>query len=91
MKRGTTLKQYFTQAQIDAAIAAAPEHVDDPDAPYDMNDPAAIHAYWSKATLTFPGGHPHQAPLWKTGGQRVPLAPQKEDQTESSQLEAEHK
>lgn len=91
MKQGFTLKQYFTQAQIDAAIAAAPEHVDAPDSPYDMNDPEAIHAYWSKATLTFPGGHPHQDPLWRARGQRLQLTQQEDDQTETSQLEAEHK
>ena len=64
MKHENILKTYFTQEQIDAAIAAAPEYVDDPDCPYDPNDEAAVHAYWSKATLTFPGGHPHQVG-WK--------------------------
>jgi hypothetical protein len=87
MKRGITLKQYFTQAQIDAAIAAAPERVDDPDSPYDMNDPEAIHAYWSKAILTFPGGHPHQNPLWKTGGLKLhPAEPPEEPVTKQPPL-----
>lgn len=88
MKRGITLRQFFTQAQIDAAIAAAPEHVDDPDSPYDMNDPAAIHAYWSKAVLTFPGSHPHQDPLWRTRGKLRPAEPQEKAETKQSPLPA---
>ena len=86
MKRGITLKQFFTQAQIDAAIA--PEHVDDPDAPYDMKDPAAIHAYWSKAVLTFPGSHPHQDSLWRTRGNLYPSEPPETAEPEQSSLPA---
>jgi hypothetical protein len=49
--------QYFTPEQIAAAIAAAPEHVDDPDCPYDPNDEAAVDAYWANAKLIMPGEH----------------------------------
>lgn len=77
MKRETITKFYFTQEEVDAAIAAAPDYVDDPDCPYDPNDEASVHEYWSKAIVTFPGGHPHQDPLWRTRGR-----PQ---QTESSE------
>jgi hypothetical protein len=65
MKRENISKPYFTQEQIDAAIAAAPDYVDDPDCPYDPNNEAEVEAYWSKATLTFPGEHPHQKPFRK--------------------------
>lgn len=75
MKRESFSKPYYTQAQIDAAIAAAPEHVEDPDSPYDMNDPEAIHAYWSKAVVTYPGEHPHQDPLWRTRSKRQQAEP----------------
>jgi len=30
-------------------MAAAPERVEDPDCPYDPNDPAAVAAYWQGA------------------------------------------
>jgi hypothetical protein len=73
MKRETITKFSFTQEEIDAAIAAAPDFVDplaDPDCPYDPNDAASVRAYWSNAILTFPGGHPHQDPLWRTNRQR---------------------
>ncbi|WP_166106243.1 hypothetical protein [Duganella aceris] len=65
MKRENISNPYFTQEQIDAAIAAAPDHVDDPDSPYDPNNEAEVEAYWSRATLTFPGKHPHQRPFRK--------------------------
>lgn len=86
MECKSSLKQFFTQAQIDAAIAAAPDHVDDPDSPYDMNDPEEIHAFWSKAVLTFPGSHPHQDPLWRTKAKRRQTASQKKAETEQSTL-----
>lgn len=41
-------------------IAAAPEHVDDPDCPYDTDDQAAFEAYWSKAKMILPGQHEFQ-------------------------------
>ena len=67
MKRKSISEAYFTQAQIDAAIARAPERVDDPDSPYDPNDEAAVKAYWSKAKITLPGEHPFQKTPKKTG------------------------
>jgi uncharacterized protein (DUF4415 family) len=38
-----------------AALAAAPERIDDPDCPYDPNDPAAVAAFWAKAEVRLPG------------------------------------
>ena len=67
MKRKSISEAYFTQAQIDAAIARAPDWVDDPDSPYDPNDEAAVEAYWSKAKITLPGEHPFQKTPKKTG------------------------
>lgn len=67
MKRKSILETYFTQEQIDAAIARAPDRVDDPDSPYDPNDEAAVKAYWSKAKITLPGEHPFQKTAKKTG------------------------
>jgi uncharacterized protein (DUF4415 family) len=32
-----------------AALAAAPEHVTDPDCPYDPNDATAVDAFWKDA------------------------------------------
>jgi hypothetical protein len=67
MNRNVILESYFTQEQIDAAIARAPDWVDDPDSPYDPNDEAAVEAYWSKAKITLPGQHPFQKTPNKTG------------------------
>jgi hypothetical protein len=67
MKRKSTLEPYFAQEQIDAAVARAPNWVDDPDSPYDPNDAAAVEAYWSKAKITLPGEHPFQKIPKKTG------------------------
>jgi uncharacterized protein (DUF4415 family) len=33
-------------------IAESPEHVDDPQCPYDPNDPCAVAAYWKDAVVT---------------------------------------
>jgi hypothetical protein len=41
-------------------IAAAPDHVDDPDCPYDTNDPEAFNAYWADAKTILPGQHAFQ-------------------------------
>ena len=40
----TNTSPAFTAEQIKAAIEAAPEHVHDPDSPYDPNDPSAVVA-----------------------------------------------
>ncbi|MHA4867810.1 hypothetical protein ACXZ1M_08920 [Duganella sp. PWIR1] len=63
----------FSKQQIEAAIAAAPEYVYDPDNPYDPNNPDEVRAYWSKGIVTYPRGHPHQDPLWKIHGKRHPV------------------
>jgi hypothetical protein len=70
MKRESISNPYFTQEEIDAAIAAAPDSAHDPESPYDPNNKAEVDAYWSKAIVTFPGGHPHQDPLWRTKAQK---------------------
>ncbi len=42
--------------QIQAAVAAAPDKVSDPQTPYDPNDPKAIAAFWKGAVVTKGGG-----------------------------------
>ncbi|MYM68891.1 hypothetical protein GTP45_18910 [Pseudoduganella sp. FT55W] len=61
----STSSPYFTQEEIDAAIAAAPEYIFDPDRPLDPSNEAELNAYWSRGIVTVPGGHPHQDPLWR--------------------------
>lgn len=63
MRRENISKPYFTQEQIDAAIAAAPDHIDDPDCPYDPNDEAAVRAFWANAKVIMPGEHRFQQHL----------------------------
>jgi hypothetical protein len=58
MQPKSILETYFTQEQIDTAVAAAPDWVDDPESPYDPNDEKAVEAYWSNAKITLPGDHP---------------------------------
>lgn len=54
-------------------IAAAPERVDDPDCPYDPNDPAAVEAYWQDAVMVRGGGYPAvKAAVDECRGQRGP-------------------
>ncbi len=56
MKPNTTSKPFPTQPEdIASAIATAPERVDDPECPYDPNDPAAVEAFWKNATVRRPG------------------------------------
>lgn len=56
MKPGTTSKPFPTKPdEIAAAIAKAPERIEDPECPYDPNDPAAVEAFWKKATVRGPG------------------------------------
>jgi hypothetical protein len=40
--------------EIAAAIARAPELVEDPECSYDPNDPAAVEAFWQGATVRLP-------------------------------------
>ena len=61
MKNEHIFKPYHISAQeIEAALAEAPVHVDDPQCPYDPNDPAAVEAYWANARPTLPGQHRFQ-------------------------------
>jgi hypothetical protein len=64
--------------EIAEAIARAPERVDDPDSPYDPNDPAAVGEFWKDASLSrnqtsHPGGEtsaPSALPRKRTGRDR---------------------
>ena len=47
----------LTAEQIKAAIEAAPDHVHDPDSPYDPNDPKAVSEYFKDAVITRGGGY----------------------------------
>jgi len=66
---------YFTKEEMEAAIAAAPEYVHDPDWPCHPNNEQEVNAYWSRGIVTFPGGHPHQDPLWRIHGKRHLVTP----------------
>jgi uncharacterized protein (DUF4415 family) len=55
MKHATSFLK-FSAEQIEAALAAAPGQVDDPDDAYDPNDPQAVEAFWRKGTLVREGG-----------------------------------
>jgi len=56
MKREPTSKPLaFSKKQMAAAVAAAPDRVDDPACPYDPNDAAAVAAFWAKGKVRLPG------------------------------------
>lgn len=56
MKPATTSKSLpATPEEIEAAIAKAPERIDDPECPYDPNDPAAVEAFWKNGIVRRPG------------------------------------
>jgi uncharacterized protein (DUF4415 family) len=56
MKRGTSSKSLPTTVrEISAAIARAPERIDDPECPYDPNDPAAVAEFWKRGSVRRPG------------------------------------
>lgn len=56
MKSGTTSKPFpMKPEEVASAIATAPKRVDDPECPYDPNDPAAVEAFWKNATVRRPG------------------------------------
>lgn len=56
MKRAPTSKPLaFSKAQKAAAIAAAPDRVNDPKSPYDPNDAASVAAFWAKGNVRLPG------------------------------------
>lgn len=61
MKREPISKQLRgSDKLIAAAIAVAPDHVDDPDCSYDPNDAASVESYWANATAIPPGQHRFQ-------------------------------
>lgn len=56
MKRAPTSKpSTFSKEQMAAALAAAPDRVNDPDCSYDPNDADAVAAYWAKGKVRLPG------------------------------------
>jgi uncharacterized protein (DUF4415 family) len=56
MKPGSTSKSFPTNPdEVAAAIANAPERVQDPEGSYDPNDPVAVEAYWKGAAVRRPG------------------------------------
>ncbi|MDR1423260.1 MAG: BrnA antitoxin family protein [Azoarcus sp.] len=52
MKSDVIAKTPFDKGAMAAALAAAPERVDDPDCPYDPNDLAAVEAFWKNAIVS---------------------------------------
>jgi uncharacterized protein (DUF4415 family) len=56
MKPGTTSRSFPTNPkEVAAAIARAPERVDDPECPYDPNDPTAVAEFWKRGSARRPG------------------------------------
>jgi uncharacterized protein (DUF4415 family) len=56
MKREPTSKPLaFSKKQKAAAIAAAPDRVNDTECPYDQNDAASVAAFWAKGNVRLPG------------------------------------
>jgi uncharacterized protein (DUF4415 family) len=56
MKLSNTSKSFpVSPEEVEAAIAAAPERVKDPESPYDPNDPAAVEGFWKNAAVRRPG------------------------------------
>jgi uncharacterized protein (DUF4415 family) len=56
MKPGTTSKPFPTSPkEVAAAIAQAPARIDDPECPYDPNDPAGVEEFWKSAAVRRPG------------------------------------
>jgi hypothetical protein len=44
-----------SRKEVAAAIARAPERVQDPECPYDPNDPGSVKGFWKGATVRRPG------------------------------------
>ena len=56
MKREPTSKpSAFSPEQIAAALAAAPDKVQDPSCPYDPNDAASVAEFWAEGKVRLPG------------------------------------
>lgn len=51
----TSKRSTFSKAQREAALAAAPERVSDPDSPYDPDDAQAVAEFWAKGKVRQPG------------------------------------
>lgn len=61
MKREPISKQLRgSDKLIAAAIAVAPDHVDDPNCSYDPSDAASVESYWANAHAILPGQHRFQ-------------------------------
>jgi len=57
MKSNDTGKRFpVTDKDWEELIKQAPDHVDDPECPYDPNDPEAVDAFWKDAVVTHGGG-----------------------------------
>ncbi len=55
MKHEPILKRLaFSQEQMQSALDAAPDRVNDPDLPYDPHDEAAVSAFWANAEVRQP-------------------------------------
>jgi hypothetical protein len=54
--RQTTSSRKLTSKQIQQAIAAAPDTVNDPNTPYNPNDAAEVAIFWKGASVTHGGG-----------------------------------
>ena len=56
MKRESISKPLaFNKKQMAAAVAAAPDRVNDPECPYDPNDADSVAAFWAKGQVRLPG------------------------------------
>jgi uncharacterized protein (DUF4415 family) len=56
MKPGSTSKSFpRSPREVADAIARAPERVQDPDSPYDPNEPRAVEGFWKDAVVRRPG------------------------------------
>jgi len=56
MKRESISKpSAFNKKQMAAAVAVAPDRVNDPECPYDPNDADSVAAFWAKAQVRLPG------------------------------------
>lgn len=56
MKPDFTSRPFPTSAEeVAAAIERSAKRANDPDCPYDPNDPAAVEAFWRNATVRRPG------------------------------------
>ena len=56
MKPGTTSKSFpMSSERVAKVVGKAPERVEDPECPYDPNDPSAVEGFWKNATVHLPG------------------------------------